>query len=126
MQHIHIYIYTNQKQKQCSTHTQDLLDNEIGFFVIIVPATAIPVIVRAQWMAMLLVRIIEKKMETTTVYWGFIGIMENQMETTIVYWGFIGLVFCWLGLGFRVVLANIGVAKKMEIAVLFGLVQVLL
>ena len=29
-------------------------------------------------------------METTIVYWGFIGIMENQMETTIVYWGFIG------------------------------------
>ena len=26
---------------------QDLLDSEIGFFVIIVPATAIPVIVRA-------------------------------------------------------------------------------
>ena len=29
----------------------------------------------------------EKKMETTIVYWGYIGIMENQMETTIVYWG---------------------------------------
>ena len=86
-------MHTNHKQKECTTHTQDLLDNEIGFFVIIVPATAIPVIVRAQGMAMLLVRIMEKKMETTIVYWGFVGIMENQMETTIVYWGFIGLVF---------------------------------
>ena len=28
--------------------------------------------------------IMEKKMETTIVYWGCIGIMENQMETTIM------------------------------------------
>ena len=28
--------------------------------------------------------IMEKKMETTIVYWGFLGRMENQMETTIV------------------------------------------
>ena len=28
------------------------------------------------------------KMETTIVYWGYIGIMENKMETTIVYWGY--------------------------------------
>ena len=27
----------------------------------------------------------EKKMETTIVYCGYIGIMENKMETTIVY-----------------------------------------
>ena len=33
--------------------------------------------------------IMENKMETTVVYWGYIGIMENQMETTIVYWGYI-------------------------------------
>ena len=26
-------------------------------------------------------------METTIVYWGYIGIMEKNMETTIVYWG---------------------------------------
>ena len=26
-------------------------------------------------------------METTIVYWGYIGIMEKEMETTIVYWG---------------------------------------
>ena len=26
----------------------------------------------------------EKKMETTIVYWGNIGIMENQMEAPIV------------------------------------------
>ena len=30
----------------------------------------------------------EKKMETTIVHWGNIGIMENKMETTIM--GFIG------------------------------------
>ena len=28
----------------------------------------------------------EKKMETTSLYWGLIGIMEKKMETTIVYW----------------------------------------
>ena len=27
-------------------------------------------------------------METTIVYWGFIGVMENKKETTIVYWGY--------------------------------------
>ena len=32
----------------------------------------------------------EKKMETTVVYWGNIGIMEKKMETTVVYWGNIG------------------------------------
>ena len=32
----------------------------------------------------------ENEMETTIVYWGYIGIMENEMETTIVYWGYIG------------------------------------
>ena len=31
-------------------------------------------------------------METTIVYWSYIGIMENQMETTIVYWGYIGIM----------------------------------
>ena len=30
-------------------------------------------------------------METTIVYWGYIGIMDNKMETTIVYWGYIGM-----------------------------------
>ena len=29
-------------------------------------------------------------METTIVYWGYIGIMENELETTVVYWGYIG------------------------------------
>ena len=29
--------------------------------------------------------IMEKKMETTIVYRGYIGIMENRMETTTVY-----------------------------------------
>ena len=33
-----------------------------------------------------------------TIYWGYIGIMENKMETTIVYWGSIGV-----STGFRVV-----------------------
>ena len=36
----------------------------------------------------------EKKMETTVVYWdyigGYMGMMENKMETTIVYWDYIG------------------------------------
>ena len=34
---------------------------------------------------------IMEKMETTIVYWEYIGIMENKMETTIVYWGYIGI-----------------------------------
>ena len=33
---------------------------------------------------------IEKKMETTIVYWGYIAIMEKKMETTLVYWRYIG------------------------------------
>ena len=43
-------------------------------------------------------------METTIVYWGYIGIMEKKMETTIVYWGYIDIMernmgsYC-LGLG---------------------------
>ena len=28
--------------------------------------------------------IMEKKMETTIVYWGYVGIMENKMETTMM------------------------------------------
>ena len=28
--------------------------------------------------------IMEKEMETTIVYWGYIGVMEKKMETTIV------------------------------------------
>ena len=34
----------------------------------------------------------EKKMETTIIYWGYIGIMEKKMETTIIYWGYIGVI----------------------------------
>ena len=34
----------------------------------------------------------EKKMETTIVYWGYIEKMEKKMETTIVYWGYIGVI----------------------------------
>ena len=34
--------------------------------------------------------IIESQMETTIVYWGYIGIIENEMETTIISWGNIG------------------------------------
>ena len=37
-------------------------------------------------------RIMEKRMETTIVYWGYIGIMEKKMETTIVYWGYMGIM----------------------------------
>ena len=36
--------------------------------------------------------LMEKKMETTIIYWGYIGIMENKMEATIVYWGNIGIM----------------------------------
>ena len=36
--------------------------------------------------------IMENKMETTMVYWGYIGVMEKKMETTMVYWGYIGIV----------------------------------
>ena len=32
--------------------------------------------------------IMEKKMETTIVYWGYIGTRENTMETT----GFVGVI----------------------------------
>ena len=35
----------------------------------------------------------EKKMETTIVFWGYIGIVENKMETTILCMGFIGFVY---------------------------------
>ena len=28
-------------------------------------------------------------METTVVYWGYLGIMEKKMETTVVYWGYV-------------------------------------
>ena len=31
-------------------------------------------------------------METTIVYWGYVGIMEKKMETTIVYWGYVGIM----------------------------------
>ena len=31
-------------------------------------------------------------METTIVYWGYIGIMENNMKTTIVCWGYAGIM----------------------------------
>ena len=36
----------------------------------------------------LLLGIMENKMETTIVNWGYIGIMENKMETTIVHWAY--------------------------------------
>ena len=36
--------------------------------------------------------VMEKKLETTIVYWGYIGVMEKKMETTIVYWGYIGVM----------------------------------
>ena len=29
--------------------------------------------------------IMENKMETTILYWGYNGIMEKKMETTIIY-----------------------------------------
>ena len=33
----------------------------------------------------------EKKMETTIVYWGYMGMMEKKMETTILGYK---VVFC--------------------------------
>ena len=42
------------------------------------------------WGYMGSIGIMEKKMETTVVYWGTIGVMETKMETTVVYWGTIG------------------------------------
>ena len=36
--------------------------------------------------------IVEKKVETTIVYWDYyiIRIMEKRIETTVVYWGCLG------------------------------------
>ena len=31
----------------------------------------------------------EKQMETTILYWGYIGIMDKKMEATILDWGYI-------------------------------------
>ena len=37
--------------------------------------------------------IMEKKiMETTIVYWGYMGIMKKKMKATIVYWGYMGIM----------------------------------
>ena len=36
--------------------------------------------------------IMEKKRETTIVYWGYIRIMEKKMATTIVYLGYIRIM----------------------------------
>ena len=35
-------------------------------------------------------KLMANSMETTTIYWGYIGIMENEKETALVYWGYIG------------------------------------
>ena len=47
-------------------------------------------------------------METTILYWGYIGIMEKKMESTIIYWGYIGIMEKKMEttgiLGFRVIL----------------------
>ena len=44
----------------------------------------------------------EKKMETTIVYWGYLGRMEKKMETTIVYEGDRGFRGLGPSLGFGV------------------------
>ena len=31
-------------------------------------------------------------MDTTIIYWGYIGKMEKNMETTIVYGGYVGIM----------------------------------
>ena len=38
------------------------------------------------------VEIMEKKMETTVLYWGYTGIMEKKMETTVFYGGYSGIM----------------------------------
>ena len=39
--------------------------------------------------------IMENKMETTRIYWGYIGIMENTVETTRICRGYIGIMEKW-------------------------------
>ena len=34
----------------------------------------------------------ENKVETTIVYWAYIGIMEKKTETTTLYWDFMGIM----------------------------------
>ena len=41
-------------------------------------------------------------METTIVYWGYIGLMEKKMETTSVHKGYIGIMEKIMELLFRV------------------------
>ena len=53
----------------------------------------------------------ENEMETGIVlglYWGYIGIMEKKMETTIVYWGYTRVILgvSWGNVG--VILGYIG------------------
>ena len=57
--------------------------------------------------------IMENEMGTTTVYWGYIGIMENEMETTIVYWGYKGCI------GFSVYVGGVGFYFKCRVLGLF-------
>ena len=37
-------------------------------------------------------------METTIVYWGYIGIMENKMETAIDHGGYIRVLWCFFSM----------------------------
>ena len=37
-------------------------------------------------------------METTIVYWGYIGIMENEMETIILYRVILGFYCGYMGI----------------------------
>ena len=39
----------------------------------------------------------ENKMETTIVYWGYMGKMERKMETTVL--SYIGFRVCWFLIG---------------------------
>ena len=54
--------------------------------------------------------IMEKKMETTIVYWGCMGIMEKKME--IIIMGYIGYVGNFLGY------VRSGTEVKMEISLI--------
>ena len=67
---------------------EDILDDAREILLVRLPAEALAIEQKA-WDSQ---GIMENKMETAIVYWGYLGIMEKKMETTIVYWGYIGIM----------------------------------
>ena len=41
-------------------------------------------------------------METTLGFRVYIGTMEKKMETTIVYWGYIGVIYIYMLISFGI------------------------